>query len=242
VTGEPVSDSPLPLVGGAAREYVVAADTPVGAFDAPLWQRSRALRALTAEADSFSRLGAGLLAWLVGVGATACLGAAFWHGAPAVVRVPAAVGAVLLAYAAARIGRTTWLSGRAVVDAYSWWTLLPERVPGGGAGVEDWRARPVRDAVQARVWVFQGWRPLRIGLAALAFLSPFAFLALGVEGGPRYQPTWDEGQGTTVLVVTLGLLVTGWVAGATVLWGQFRMSRAHAERDPIQRWILRRDR
>jgi hypothetical protein len=229
-----------PLVGEEARDLVDRDYAAIDSENLPLWERDRALKVLGRECDSFPRLGAGLLAWVLGVGTAAGLAVAVANDVPLWGRALALVAGAALAVVALSLGRRAWKAGRRVVDAFCWWTLLPERMPGGGAGVEGWRASPVRDAVQARVFVFEGWRVLRTALGSLAFLTPFAVLAL-LQGGPRYEsPTWVGEQTLAVTVFLLALAAVSFAAGGIVLWGQYRAARAHAERDPIQRWIFRR--
>ncbi|WP_439690441.1 hypothetical protein ACRQ4C_05765 [Curtobacterium sp. SP.BCp] len=113
--------------------------------------------------------------------------------------------------------------------------LLPGRLAHGGAGVPAWRAEPVRDAVRARVFVFEGWRTLRMAVAA--------FL-VGPMVGDQLQRTpaedaWWSGQTAAVAVFIVGLLAVSLTA--TVLMGaQWRANRAHSQRDPIQRKLLGR--
>ncbi len=233
-----------PLIGAEARPLVerdLASLTPDESARA-LFERSSALRVLAKEGDSFVRLGAGVAAWTAGVVAGAGLATALWTDAPAWLRVLAPVVGLVLGVVAVRLGIAAWKAGRRVVDAYCDWTLLPERLPDGGAGVDDWRASPVLDAVEARLFLLQGWRPVRLVVAVVSILSPLAFIVLALEGGPRYQPTWQDGQGPAVTVFVVCLAVAGVTAGAIVFWGLFRTNRAHAERDPVQRRLLGRDR
>ncbi|MGH3383082.1 MAG: hypothetical protein ACRDO1_00745 [Nocardioidaceae bacterium] len=229
-----------PLIGDDARAYVERDYDALGSDDLPgqLWERTKALKVLARECDSFARLLSGLAAWALAVAGGALVALAVWNDVNGVLRVVGVVVGVPLVAAAAVLGRRVWQAGRVVVDAFCWWTLLPEKLAGGGAGVEDWRSSPVRDAVAARVFVFQGWRPLRIGLGAVAFLSPAIFFALAVEGGPRYRPTWHEGQTAALWVIGLTLVVAGFAAGVVLMGGQWRANLAHSQRDPVQRKIF----
>lgn len=203
-----------------------------------LWERGRALKVLATESDSFVRLGAGLVAWLSAVLGGAGLALAGWDGAPVAVRVLGlVVGGALLA-AGAVLGRRVWKAGRRVVDAFVWWTLLPERMHGGGAGVDDWRAAPVRDAVRARVFVFQGWRPLRIVLGTLSFFAPLAYASeLEFRAG---TDSWVAGQTVSLWVFGVVVAATGVIGGVVVMGGQVRANNAHSQRDPVQRRLLGR--
>lgn len=232
------------LVGADALTWMERVRTAPGEPQAQVdlvWERSRALRALERESDSFLRLGAGLAAFALWCLALAGLAAALWDGAAVGVRVVGGLVAAAAGVAAVLGGLAVWRAGRAVVTAYCWWTLLPERLPEGVA-VAGWRDDAVRDVVLARVFVFSGWRPLRIGLGAAAALAPAAFVALAVEGGPRYTPTWHEGQGAALTAVVVGLVIAGLMTAAVVLGGQFRAAAAHSERDPIWRRITGRSR
>lgn len=229
------------LIGEEAREFVDRDYDAIPTDSLPIWERPKALRVLGKECDSFVRLGAGLTAWIVGAAGGAALAAVVWSGAPIWVRGIALIVAIPLLLGGALLGRMVWQEGRRVVDAFCWWTLLPERMPAGGSGVEDWRAAPVRDAVEARVFIFQGWRPLRIVLCAMSFLAPFVFLR-AMQPGSRFHSTWQQSQEASITVFVLILAVVGISAGVVTFGGQHRANRAHSERDPIQRRLLRRDR
>jgi hypothetical protein len=230
------------LVGADARSFLDRGDLSADDAAQALFERRRALAALSREGDSFVRLAAGTAAWLAGVVGSAGLAFGLWSGAPVWQRVAAPIGGLVLVLVAVAVGVRVWQAGRQVVEAFRWWTLLPERLPDGGAGVDDWRSDPVRDAVQARVFLFRGWRPLRLVVSVAATLSPLAFIMLALEGGPRYQPTWQDGQGPAVTVFVILLAVAGLTAGIIVFGGLFRTNRAQAERDPVQRRLLDRDR
>jgi hypothetical protein len=225
------------LVGDEARDLVERDYDAIDPDNLPLWERSKALKLLGRECDSFARLGAGLLAWVLGVGAAAGLGVVVANDVPLWGRLLGLVAGVGLGAVAFGLGRRVWKAGRRVVDAFCWWTLLPERMPGGGAGVDEWRAEPVRDAVRARVFVFEGWRVLRIVAAVVSILAPLVYLDT-LDRGPRFS--WYDGQTAALTVFSLLFVAIGFGTGAVLLWGQYRASKAHAERDPIQRWILRR--
>lgn len=233
------TSSQNPLIGRNAREFVDRDYNAIPPDGLPIWERPKALKLLAKESDSFVRLGAGLTAWIAGAAGGAALAAVVWAGAPVWVRAVALLAAILLLAGAARLGRQVWQAGRQVIDAFCWWTLLPERLPDGGVGVEDWRAAPVSDAVEARVFIFGGWRVVRIILSALSFVAPLTFLN-SLDSGPRFD--WYDGQSATLAVFSVVLVIIGFSSAAVLSWGQFRASRAHAERDPIQRWLLRRDR
>ncbi|MBC7592768.1 MAG: hypothetical protein H7288_02300 [Kineosporiaceae bacterium] len=80
---------------------------------------------------------------------------------------------------------------------------------------------------------------VRIFLSAVSFLAPLMFLnSLG--SGPRFD--WYGGQSASLAVFSAVLIIIGFSSASILIWGQYRASRAHAERDPIQRWLLRRDR
>lgn len=230
------------FVGHDARAFIDRRDLSAEQAAQALFERRRALDVLAREGDSFVRLAAGVAAWLAGVVGGAGLAFGLWSGAPTWQRVAAPLGGLLLVLGAVALGVRVWRAGRQVVDAFCWWTLLPERLPDGGAGVDDWRSAPVRDAVQARVFLFRGWRPLRLVVSVTAILSPLAFIMLALEGGPRYRPTWQDGQTPAVTVFVIVLAVAGATAGAVVFGGLLRTNRAQAERDPVQRRLLGRDR
>lgn len=232
------------LVGTDARRWIDRARSaprdPQAQVDL-VWERQRAVRALERESDSFARLLAGVAAFALWCLALAALAAAVWGGAPGPVRVAGGLLAPVAGALAVLGGLAVWRAGREVVSAYCWWTLLPERLP-EGVGVTGWRDDAVRDAVLARVFVFSGWRPLRIALGAAAALAPAAFVALAVEGGPRYRPTWHEGQDTALAVVVIGLVLAGLTTAGVVLGGQTRAAAAHSERDPVWRRLTGRSR
>ena len=231
------------LVGQEAQPFLVREQTGPAAEDAVrrLPERQRALATLTRAADSPARLAAGLISWVAAVVGAAGLAYALWTSAPLWQRVAAPAAGLALSVLALAAGLQVWRAGRRVVDALCWWTLLPERLPHGGEGVERWRASPVLDAVEARVFLARGWRPVRLLAGAAAFVSPLAFVALALQGGPRYTPTWQDGQGPAVTVFVLLLATAGVVAGTVVLGGLVRANRAQAERDPVQRRLLGRD-
>jgi hypothetical protein len=229
---------PESLVGPEAQDFAGRDYDAVTDDELPqlLWQRARAIKVLGTESDSWARLAAGLLAWLAAVAGGAGLAVGAWAGAPVALRVLGPVaGAALLAFGTV-LGRRVWRAGRAVVNAFCWWTLLPERLDGGGAGVEGWRASPARDAVEARVFVFQGWRPLRIVLGVLAFFAPIAWADQLDRGGRAFY----TGQTAALWVFSLVLAVAGVCAGVVVFGGQVRANRAHSQRDPVQRRLLGR--
>ena len=232
-----MTTTPDPLVGDEARDLVERDYAAIAPEDLPLWERAKALKLLGRECDSFTRLGAGFLAWILGVGAAAGLAVVVANDVPLWGRALGLIAGVGLGLVAWGLGRRVWKAGRRVVDAFCWWTLLPERMPGGGAGVDEWRAEPVRDAVRARVFVFEGWRALRIAAATVSVLAPIVYLDT-LDRGPRFS--WYDGQTAALTVFSLLFLVIGIGTGAVLIWGQYRASRAHAERDPIQRWLLRR--
>ena len=230
------------LVGAEARPYV---EEDLGAV--PLEeqanrtvQRARAVRVLGRECTSAARAAAGAGAWLVGLAGVAALSYAAWHGGSTGLRLVSAVVGALAVVASVVLGRQVWQAGRRVVDAFCWWTLLPERLPRGGAGVDDWRANPVGDAVEARIFMLQGGRMVRVGLAVVAFLAPLAFLQQATQGSPRMPETWPSDQTAALLVAVLGSLVISWGAGALTFGGQVRANSAHARRDPVSGWIKRR--
>lgn len=226
------------LIGEPARPLVERDYDAIAPAELPLWERAQALKVLGRESDSWVRIAAGLAAWVGAVTAAAALCTVISQDAPLWLRGVCLLGGVLLAIGSWRLGHRVWQAGRRVVDAFCWWTLLPERMPDGGAGVEDWRASPARDATAARVFVFDGLRIVRIVLAALSAFAPLLFLD-SLDRGPRFD--FYDGEGLALTVFSLALLVIGVGTAAVLLWGQFRAARAHAERDPIQRWILRRD-
>ena len=126
------------LIGEKAREFVDRDYDAIAPEDLPLWERPKALKVLGRECDSFVRLGAGLTAWIVGAAGGAALAAVVWSGASIWVRGIALIVAIPLLLGGALLGRMVWQEGRRVVDAFCWWTLLPQRMPAGGSGVEDW--------------------------------------------------------------------------------------------------------
>ncbi|MCL3820188.1 hypothetical protein [Aeromicrobium wangtongii] len=227
------------LIGRAATSLLDRDHAAIPPEELPLWERAEALKILRRECDSWTRLGAGLVAWVGAVVGAAALAAVVSHDAPVWLRIVCLVAGAALVIGSWRLGHRAWLAGRRVIDAYCWWTLLPERMPQGGAGVDGWRANPVVDAVQARLFVFEGARVVRIALAAVSMLAPLAFLDT-LDRGPR--ASWYEGETTSLWLFCLAFLTVGLGTGAVLLWGQFRAARAYTERDPVQRWLLRRDR
>jgi hypothetical protein len=152
----------------------------------------------------------------------------------------AAAGAAAWLVGSVLLGREVWRAGRRVVDAFCWWTLLPERLPRGGAGADDWRGNPAGDAVEARVFMLQGGRMVRVGLAVVAFLVPLAFLQQATQGSPRLPDTWPSDQTSALLVAFFGSAAVSWLAGVLTFGGQVRANSAHARRDPVSGWIRRK--
>lgn len=227
------------LIGESARPLVERDYESIAPAELPLWERAQALKVLGRESDSWTRVAAGLAAWVGGVASAAALVTVISNDAQLWLRLVCLVVGVALALGSWRLGRRVWQAGRRVVDAFCWWTLLPERMPEGGAGVEGWRDSPARDATAARVFVFDGLRVVRIVLAALSAFAPLLFLD-SLDRGPRFG--FYDGEGLALTLFSLALLAIGLGTAAVLLWGQYRAAKAHAERDPIQRWILRRDR
>lgn len=227
----------VPLIGREARALVARDVDAIAPEELPLWERARSLTILRRECDSWTRLAAGVAAWLAAVMGVAALATVVSHDAPWWLRVAALLAGALVLGFAVPTGLAAWRAGRRVVDAYCWWTLLPERMPGGGAGVEQWRADPLRDAVEARTFVFEGARVVRIGASAVSALAPLTFLDV-LDRGPR--PTWWDGETLALTLFSIGFVAIGLGTAAVVIWGQFRAARAATERDPVQRWLLRR--
>ncbi len=230
------------LVGEEARAYV---EEDLGAV--PLEeqanrtvQRARAVRVLGRETTSPLRAAVGVGAWLVGLVGVAALTYAAWHGGSVALRLVSAVVGVAAVAGSVLLGHQVWRAGRRVVDAFCWWTLLPERLPQGGAGADDWRASPVGDAVEARIFMLQGGRMVRVGLAVVAFLAPLTLLQQATQGSPRLPDTWPSDQTAALLVAVLGSLAISWPAGALTFGGQVRANSAHARRDPVSGWIKRK--
>lgn len=227
------------LIGEPARALVERDYDSIPPDELPLWERAQALKVLGRESDSWTRIAAGSAAWLGGVASAAALAVVVSRDAPMWFRAACLLVGLVLGFVSWRVGVAVWREGRRVVDAFCWWTLLPERMPGGGAGVDGWRASPAMDATAARVFVFDGLRVVRIVLAALSAFVPLVFFD-SLDRGPRFG--WYDGEGLALTVFSLALLAIGLGTACVLLWGQYRAARAHAERDPIQRWILRRDR
>lgn len=228
------------LIGAEARRFVERDYASIAPEELPIWERPGALKILTREGDSLVRISTGFIAWLAGVAGAACLGAVFWNGTPIWFRIVSLLLAIALLFAALSIGRPTWRAGRMVTDAFCWWTLMPEWLPEGGGGVEDWRAARVRDAIDTRLFLFGGWRIPRIVLAVLSIMSPLVFL-VSLQDSPRFHPTWQDGQAASVTVFSIMFAVVAVSAAIFSFGGVFRANRAHSERDPIQRFLLRRD-
>jgi len=233
------------LIGSAARELVHEdrAEVPLAQQQLRIWERARNLKTLERECDSWVRLGAGVLAWALGVAGAAGGALGLWQGAGGGARSLGLVAGVLLLAAAAALGLSVWRAGRAVVDAFCWWTLLPARVPDPSG--TDWGRGAVYDAAQARLFMFRGMRLVRVVLAALAFLAPLVFLLFATgtgDGGQatRFEePLWPAGQGSSQTVTTLLLFVVSWTAGAITMGGQVRANNANAQRDPVQSAVFR---
>ena len=230
------------LVGEEARPYLDEdlAAVPLEEQANRTIQRSRAIKVLGGESTSALRAAVGTGAWLVGLAGVAALSYAAWHGGSGALRLVSAVVGVAAVAGSVVLGRQVWQAGRRVVDAFCWWTLLPERLPHGGAGVDDWRANPVGDAVEARIFMLQGGRMVRVGLAVVAFLAPLAFLQQATAGSPRMPETWPSDQTAALLVAVLGSVAISWLAGVLTFGGQVRANSAHARRDPVSRSIKRR--
>ncbi len=230
------------LVGEEARPYVDEdlAVVPLEEQANRTVQRSRAVRVLGRESTAATRAAAGAAAWLAGMLGVAALAYAAWHGASVGLRLVSAVAGAAAVLGSVLLGREVWRAGRRVVDAFCWWTLLPERLPRGGAGADDWRGNPAGDAVEARVFMLQGGRMVRVGLAVVAFLVPLAFLQQATQGSPRLPDTWPSDQTSALLVAFFGSAAVSWLAGVLTFGGQVRANSAHARRDPVSGWIRRK--
>ena len=213
---------------------------PVEGQQRLMFERNRVLTVLDAECGSLVRLAVGAVAWLLALAGGAGLCAALWHGAAPPLRLLGLVAGALLLLGATVLGARVWRAGRAVVDAFCWWTLLPLRVPDGSGA--DWGVSRAYDVVMARVFLFDGRRLPRVVVSALAFLAPFVFLLLatGSGGGPDSQATamWPAGQEAALGVATLVVFVSCWAVGAVVGGGQYRANLAHSRRDPVQAAVL----
>lgn len=227
------------FIGPTATEFTDREYAEISAAELPIWERPKALKVLAKESDSFLRLGAGLLAWLMVVIGGFGLAVAVAGGAPLWLRAIGIIAAVPLIAGGVLLGHRVWRAGKRVFDAYCWWMLLPESMSQGGAGVEGWRAAPVRDAIQARVFLFEGWRFAKIVVATFAFMCPILFLASLDDGA---QMDWYAGQTLSLTVFAVALIFASFCAGIAMFGGVFRANRAHSERDPVQRKLLRRDR
>lgn len=228
------------LVGTEARKLVDSGltRTPDDQVEPLLMRRRQNLEVLEREANSTRRIGWGLLCWVAGVAGVAGLAAIVWVGAPFWVRAVGLVAAAVLLPVAVLVGRAVWLAGREVTDALVWWTTMPGRLRDDGVGVDQWRSSPWRDAIEVRIWIWQRKRPLRAVLAALSALAAPVF-GVSLQDSPRFgEVTWDDGQGASITIVVIGLLVLGLGTAAIVFGGLQRTLNAAAQRDPVQRTIL----
>ena len=82
---------------------------------------------------------------------------------------------------------------------------------------------------------------MRLVLSVMSFFAPLAFLT-ATDPASRFYLTSQQSQRASITVFVLALAVVGIAAGIFTFGGIFRANRAHSERDPIQRWLLRRDR
>lgn len=221
------------LVSPRARELVLGAST-----DDPqvaVWRRERNLSVLERECGSVRRLAAGIGAWACGVLGVGSMSLSVWHGVSGIVRVLALGAGVAALLLAALLGRRVWQAGRAVVDAYVWWELLPQRLPGGPPPSS---GEALTAAVETRTFMLRGPRLLRTGLASLAFLAPFVLLLFATQDSPRFDALWPADQDAALLVAVIGAAVASWSAGVVVFGGQFRANLAHSQRDPVQNAIV----
>jgi hypothetical protein len=225
------------LVSPDARELVLRDVSDLNP-ELVVWERERNLEALNRECGNLPRLLAGIGAWALAVLGAAGLVLAAWSGTPAVLRVLGLVAGVAVLGVACWLGLAVWRAGRAVVDAYAWWELLPTRLRDGLPPQLD--RGPLANAVETRTFMLQGARMVRTGAAALAFLGPFLFLLFATEDSPRFDAFWPSDQGAALLVAVLGLIAVSWTAGVILFGGQWKANLAHSRRDPVQTWILGR--
>jgi hypothetical protein len=233
-----VSAEAWPHVQGAEQATEAHA---AGALTAPpLWERSRATKALDAELSSPQRLGAGVGCWLLGVAGVAALAAAAWHGSPAALRVVALVAGTALVVGAFVASRPVVAAGRRVVSAFCWWQLLPRLVADQDGGAADWGTGGVERAVDTRAWYLHPRRLALVGLMAGAFLAPLALLRIATSDYSA-RP-WPEDQSLSLTVAVLGGIVVSWYAGGALFRSMSRAGSAQGQKDPVTQRLLGRGR
>lgn len=239
----------IPLVSPDARDAITRARS--GRASAPahlgahLPERARALRVLDAELVAPRRLAAGAAAWAGGVAAGSGGVLAAWEGLPSAARIAGAVLGVVLALGAVRLGRQVRTVGRAVVDAFCWWSVLPRLVAHAEGRATDWTpgggTSGVEAAVEARTWYLHPRRYLAAGLAALGGLAPLILLRLVTDAEGRFADVWPDDQDAALLVAFVGLAVPSWYAAAALFRTTSRAGSAQAQKDPVTQRLLRRD-
>ena len=234
----------LRLISPAALPHVVRAESALASDDptggAPLWDRSRAIATLDPELSSPVRLGAGLVAWLLGVGGVAGLAAAAWHGHPLVLTLLLLVAGLGCLVGAVLVGRQVVDAGRRVVAAYSWWQVLPRLVADREGTATDWGASEVENAVETRAWILHPRRFVLGALAAGAFLAPLVLLDTATSRHSTHH--WPEDQTLSLTVAVLGGLAVSWRAGCALFRTLSRAAGAQGQKDPVTRRLLGRDR
>ncbi|MGH3761698.1 hypothetical protein [Actinophytocola sp.] len=223
------------LVSPVARDLVFRDVAQVNA-ELVIWERERNLETLSRECGSVTRLLVGFLAWALAILGGVGLVLAAWDGVARVSQVLGLVAGLLVLGAALLLGFLVWRTGRAVVDAYCWWELLPSRLRDELS--PQLRATTLSDIVETRIFMLRGPRLVRTIVASAAFLGPFVLLLLATEDSPRFDALWPSGQGPALLVAVLVAFAACWTVGAVVLGGQVRANWAQSQRDPVQSWIL----
>lgn len=229
------------LVSPQAQAFIDSAtDVPEERLPELMWQRARAVKVLDAELASPARVSVGLACWLLALVGGAGLVVATWHGAPWLLRVVGVVVAVALLGPAFRWGRTVRRAGRRVVDAFTWWTLLPDRLPEGRPNQRGGSA--MVEAAQARAWYLHPRRLGRATVASLAFLAPLVFLMSMTNEEVRWEWTWPSDQTLALAVAFAAVAVPSWYAGAATASGLARAGSAQGQRDPLTRALVGRSR
>jgi hypothetical protein len=212
-------------ISPASRVWLESA----GSADARASDADRAVAVLRGDYERWSRLGMGVLAFIV-TAAALFIGSAAWsfllgpwlRDAATIVT---AIVAPLVAAAGAVMLWQLHRSGRRLASAAAWWMRLPYRSGG--------RSRPARGYVLARTIYLEPallTRSLTMGCTLLMCI-------LGVAGFVRGIVTADQQVSVTVALCTLSLISAACFCGQ--LGGLARIGAGASEADPI--WARTRD-
>ncbi|MCK6067511.1 MULTISPECIES: hypothetical protein [Microbacterium] len=199
----------------------------VGSADADPYDATRAVTALRADYERWSRWGMGVLAYaltVVGVFMTLVMTDALlaWTGPVSAVDMIVIMISVGMSGAGAWLLIRLWRTGRQLAAAAAWWIGLPFR---GGAA-----APSARGWVQARLVNLEPPLFVRLITAALAFLLAVFGTALLFRG-------ILEGE-DIALAIAAGLVgLISLVAGCVQAGGVMRIVQGFATADPVWRRV-----